>query len=163
MLAWLLVIFQLIAHSRWIPYQSLLGFQDEALVFVRNTAGWVPVPSLVIFCVLLYTFFSSSLLCLSVLCYLVSFHLGASDSPAYYYSGCHFYSNPLTQVKLYPKSIFNSHYVLYLFREPLAANCFCSTITFYFSLSRVTCSLKCLFSSHSSHSTLFLSCLQYLV
>lgn len=45
----------------------------------------------------------------------------------------------------------------------IAASCCCSAITFYFSPSWVTHSLKCLFPSHSSHSTLFLSCLQYLV
>lgn len=45
----------------------------------------------------------------------------------------------------------------------LVTNCYSSAITFYFSLSWPTHSLKHLFSSHSSHSILFLACLQHLV
>lgn len=52
---------------------------------------------------------------------------------------------------------------IHLFMKLLVTNCHCRAITFYFSLSWLTHSLKHLLSSHSSHSTLFLACLQHLV
>lgn len=177
LLGWM-VIFQwnVIIRSRWLPSQSLLGFGDAALIFVRAIFGWVPVPLVVICCALAYAFIFPLLRLIVSFCsdsvwehqtpQLLLQQAAMTHSNSFHRLSCTLkvFSIPITPFGFLIKSMVLCLYLFsYLLWKLFATNCYCSAVTFYFSLSWVTHFLKCLFSSHSSHSTLFLSCLQYLV